>query len=65
MLRFLAGLPRPPQDLAALRRSDLERLRRHRLLSEQPLTVSKEMAEIFGLLRCAGQCSGCARRSAS
>ncbi len=55
MLRFLAGLPRPPQDLAALRRSDLERLRRHRLLSEQPLTVSKEMAEIFGLLRCAGQ----------
>jgi hypothetical protein len=55
MLRFLAGLPRPPQDLAALRRSHLERLRRHRMLTEQPLTVSKEMAEIFGLLRCVGQ----------
>ena len=55
MLRFLAGLPRPPQDPAALRRSDLERLRRHRLLTGQPLTVSHEMAEIFGLPRDAAQ----------
>jgi len=55
LLRFLAGLPRPPLDLAALRRSDLERLRRHRLLTMQPRTVAKEMAEIFQLLRRADQ----------
>ena len=55
MLRFLAGLPLPPQDLAALRRSHLKRLRRHRILTGQPLTVSHEMAEIFGLLRDADQ----------
>ncbi len=55
MLRFLAALPRPPQNLAALRRSHLERLRRHRLLTSKPLCVTNEMTEIFLLLRHADQ----------
>ena len=55
MLRFLAGLKRPPQDLAALTRSHLERFRRHRLLTRSPLCVTNEMTEIFLLLRHAGQ----------
>jgi len=55
MLRFLAALPRPPADLAALTRSHLERLRRHRLVTKSPLCVTNEMTEIFLLLRHADQ----------
>lgn len=55
MLRFLAALPRPPQDLAELTRSHLERLRRHWLITKSPLCVTNEMTEIFLLLRHADQ----------
>jgi hypothetical protein len=55
MLRFLAALPRPPQDLAELTRSHLERLRRLRLLTKSPLCVTNEMTEIFLLPRHADQ----------
>ncbi len=55
MLRFLAALPRPPQNLAEMTRSHLERLRRHRLISKSPLCVTNEMTEIFLLLRHADQ----------
>lgn len=55
MLRFLASLKRPPQNLAALTRSHLERFRRHRLLTRSPLCVTNEMTEIFLLLRHADQ----------
>jgi hypothetical protein len=51
LLKFLAELPRPPRDLAGLRRSHLERLRRHRLLTCNDIVVVNEMTELFHLLR--------------
>ncbi|ACZ83219.1 hypothetical protein [Streptosporangium roseum] len=51
VLTFLDGLPYPPCDLPALRRSHLERLRRHLRLTHQERSAINTMVEVLQILQ--------------